>query len=78
VEIRSSDYKIDSSEGYGELEFFEPQAVDNYLKAMVGMGKILPEIVKQQAEFSKNLELHLKVLQELRDSIKELKETLKK
>ena len=78
VELRSENYKIDESEGHGELEFFEPESVDNYLKAMVGMGKMLPQIVEQQRVFSDNLALHLKVLTEMSQTLKEIRESLTK
>jgi DNA-binding PadR family transcriptional regulator len=77
MELKTDIAKIDQSEGYGELEFFEPEDVNNYLKAMINMGKMLPVIVQQQAEFSKNLMLHLEVLTEMKNTLKKMEEKMK-
>ena len=71
--IKTEELYINASEGTEELE--APQdsyAIENLLK--------LPEIIETKLvptldQFSKNIELHLEVLQDIRDAVKDLKKT---
>jgi predicted transcriptional regulator len=78
IELSTPDYLVNSSEGYGELEYLTPEGADNYLKAIEGIAKLMPEIVKQQYEFSQNLKLHLSVLTKMNETLDKIQEVLSK
>jgi predicted transcriptional regulator len=75
VQISTDQAKLDASEGLGELEYFDPQAVDNYIKLPEKVAALEKHLIKQthiMDQFSKNIELHLAVLSEIRDAVKKL------
>jgi len=76
IQVSTEEAKLDASEGLGELEFFDPVSVDNYIKMPQKIAELENHLIKQTEimdQFSKNLELHLQVLQEIRDAVKEMK-----
>jgi uncharacterized coiled-coil protein SlyX len=80
LEFSSNDAKIDRSEGSGELEYFDPGAVDRFVKMPERLERLAEHLENQDKileGFSKNIELHQAVLCEIRDAIRELKGSLK-
>ena len=51
----------------------EEKERDSGIEDLMKVPELMEFIIKQQADFAKNLELHLQVLKELRDAVRELK-----
>ena len=73
--------KMDFSEGYGELDLYDPRTVKNYLITFT----TLPDLVKRQEHelseikdslrlFAKGMEQHMAMIQEIRELVRELRE----
>jgi DNA-binding PadR family transcriptional regulator len=76
MELRTEVMKIDASEGYGEAEFFTPEGAANYYKAITSMANILPKLNQNIELEIYNKQLHQKVLEEMLDTLKQIKEKI--
>lgn len=81
LEFSSQTAKIDESEGSGELEFFEPNKVQQFIELPERIEKLENHLIRQTEimdAFSRQLELHLSVLQEMKETLKAIREVLGK
>jgi hypothetical protein len=75
IQLSSDIAKIDESEGSGELEYFEPNRVQKFIEMPERLYKLEEHLIRQTEimdKFSSNLELHLAVLNEIKDAIRRL------
>jgi hypothetical protein len=87
ITLSEPEYKVDASEGHGEVEYFTPERAQAFIEMPDLIQKLQTHIQEQDRilqGFSKNIELHLKVemdtnaaINELRDAIKELKSNVR-
>lgn len=64
--------KVDRSEGYGEIDWFSPEAAKDYLL----MPGYLRQLLEVQQTFATAMDQHMALIQELRDLVKALKATV--
>lgn len=77
VQLSTEESKVDKSEGFGELEYFTPQKANDYIKMPQRVAELEQHLIRQTEimdRFSKQIELHLQVLQDIRDAVRELRE----
>lgn len=81
LEFSSEVAKIDESEGSGELEFFEPNKVQKFIELPETIETLTFHLVRQTEimnQFSEQLKLHLLVLNEMKETLKAIREVLGK
>ena len=86
VQVRSDTYQIDKSLG-GEVEFFTPETADSYMRMPEKLAEVESYLVKQSVLLEKvnesllleisNKKLHQAVLEEMKDTLREIREGLK-
>jgi len=80
LEFKSETAKIDESEGSGELEFFEPKKVQQFVEMPERIEKLESHLINQTKimdQFSNQMALHLEVMQKISSGIDILNERLK-
>lgn len=81
IQYSSDTAKIDRSEGSGELEYFDPESVERYIRMPEIISRIAAHMEAQDLVlegFSKNIQLHQAVLEGIKIAIQELTEGLRK
>jgi DNA-binding PadR family transcriptional regulator len=78
LEITTDEGKIDASEGYGEIDYFTPESADAYINMPKTLKQLDQKLVPAIDRLTEQINLHLEVLDEMRLTLKEIRESLKK
>ena len=79
LEITTSDGKIDASEGYGEIDYFNPESADAYMAMPKKVSELEKHLINQTMIMDKladNIRLHLEVLNDMKDTLKKIQEKI--
>jgi len=74
LQLSTSEGKIDKSMGVGEIEFFSPAMAQAYIE----MPKHIIEQTLIMDKLAEQIKLHLEVMQEMKETMKAIRESLKK
>lgn len=80
IQLSIKNAKVDKSEGYGELEYLNPEAVKQYIEMPERLEKLENHLINQTLIMDKladNIRLHLEVLTNMNETLKEIRESLK-
>jgi len=79
IEFSSEEAKIDESEGYGELEFFDPEKTQKFIELperIEALENLMSKQIEILTEYSKQIALHLEVLNEMKETLKKINQKM--